>query len=187
MDRAVAPVVSTVLMVAVAVILAATISVFVLGFGEEVEETAPVVGQSSGTFENGTNSEKQIVTIRHVAGDDIPVKEMEVAVSATCRGGETKRGRLVKLPVDGQYGRAIGDANVDGDKIFSKKAEYFASAWDLGALNEESFAAGDKIEFRIKKSDGDVGCTVPQGGTVTVRVVHIPTDAIVIEQELTAR
>ncbi|QSG10571.1 Pilin/Flagellin, FlaG/FlaF family [Halapricum desulfuricans] len=186
MDRAVAPVVSTILLVAIAVILAATVSMFVFDFGEEVEETAPVVGQSSGDFDAfDSGSDEQIVTVRHVAGDDIPVEEMEVAVSATCTDG-TKRGRLVDLPVDGQYGHAIGDNNIEGADIFSQKPEYFAESWDLGTLNGESFTAGDKIEFRIKKSDDSVGCTVPQDGTVTVRVIHIPTNAVVIEQELTA-
>lgn len=179
MDRAVAPVVSTVLIVAIAVVLAATISVFVLDFGEEVEETAPVVGQSSGEFQAfDSGNDEQIVTIRHVAGDDIPVEEMEVAVSATCKDG-TKRGRLVDLPVDG---RSIDyNDNVEGEDIFDTSSEWF---WgDLGALKSESFTAGEKIEFRIKKG----GCEVPQDGTVTVRVIHVPTNAVVIEQELTAR
>ncbi|MFW6018674.1 MAG: type IV pilin, partial [Halapricum sp.] len=99
MDRAVAPVVATILMVSVAVVLAAVLATFVLGFGEEVEETGPVVGQSSGEFdahETGDESNSQIVTIRHVAGDDIPVREMEVAVSVTCEEG-VNSGRLVNL------------------------------------------------------------------------------------------
>ena len=181
MSRAVAPVVSTILMVAVVVILAAVLSVFALGFTEDTGGEAPIVGQSSGAFEAFEDgSDEQIVTIRHVAGDTIPVEEMEVAVSATCKGG-TKRGRLVELPVDGYYGNAIGEQNVEGSDIFDGSYGQFYG--DVGALDDDTFTAGETIQFRIGKGD----CEVPDSGTVTVRVIHVPTNAVVITQELTAR
>jgi len=179
MSRAVAPVVSTILMVAIAVILAAVLSMFALGFTEDVDDAAPVVGQSSGAFEAfQSGSDEQIVTIRHVAGDDVSVDEMEVAVSATCNDG-TKRGRLVNLPLDSNR---IEQSNIEGADIFDNRYDTGYS-WDLGALKAESFTAGEKVEFRIPGGE----CTVPQNGVVTVRVVHVPTNAVVITQELTAR
>lgn len=178
MDRAVAPVVSTILLVAIAVILAATVSVFVFDFGEAVEETAPVVGQSSGEFSAQSGNDGRIVTISHVAGDDIRVREMEVAVAATC-SGRTQRGRLVSLPLENNK---IEQSNINGTDIFDNRYETGYS-WDLGALKSESFTAGEKIEFRIP--DGE--CRLTRGDTVTVRVIHVPTNAVVIEQELTAQ
>jgi flagellin-like protein len=178
-SRGVAPVVSTVLMVAVVVVLAAVLSAFALGFGADVDDAAPIVGQSSGTFEAFEDgSDEQIVTIRHVAGDEVPVDEMEVAVSAACSDG-TKRGRLVDLPVDGN---SIDDENVEGTDVFDKSPDQFWGG-DLGALKAATFTAGEKIEFRLAKSK----CEVPDDGTVTVRVVHVPTNAVVIEQQLTAQ
>jgi FlaG/FlaF family flagellin (archaellin) len=47
-SRAVSSVIGNILLVATVVILAATISVFALGFTEETTDAGPVVGQSSG-------------------------------------------------------------------------------------------------------------------------------------------
>jgi len=181
MSRAVAPVVSTILMVAIAVILAAVLSVFALGFTEDVDDAAPVVGQSSGALENGSSNDKQIVTIRHIAGDTVAVENMEVAVGVTCRGG-TKRGRLVDLPLQSNTISYGSNENIEGDDIFDTRIGGGPDV-ELAALTRESFQAGDKIEFRIP----DNKCAIPQGGTVTVRVIHVPTNAVVITQELTAR
>jgi flagellin-like protein len=178
-DRAVSPVISTILMVAVVVILAAVISTFVLGLGEKVEDPGPNVGQSSGDLEaNAAGNDNGIVRLRHVAGDVIEVADMEVAVDAS--SACDKRGRLVALSLDETSG--IQDGNVEGDDIFDQRPMSFHPLDDHGALEQSEFSAGERLQFRIPNNK----CALSVGDEVTVRVVHVPTNSIVIEEELTA-
>jgi flagellin-like protein len=63
-DEAVSPVIGVILMVAITVILAAVIGTFVLGLGDQVQDTAP---QASFNFE----FETQTATVTHDGGDTI--------------------------------------------------------------------------------------------------------------------
>ena len=49
-ERAVTPVISTILVVAIVVILAATVSVALLGITEDLTEPAPLVADTTGEF-----------------------------------------------------------------------------------------------------------------------------------------
>ncbi|WP_396611914.1 type IV pilin [Haloferax sp. S1W] len=63
-DRAVSPVIGVILMVAITVILAAVIGTFVLGLGDQVQETAP---QASFAFDyDGTD-----LVITHESGEAV--------------------------------------------------------------------------------------------------------------------
>lgn len=112
-------------MVAIVVILAATISVFALGFTDDTNQPGPIVGQSSGellAFEGG--SDEQIVRITHIAGDSITVSNIEISVRAECKDG-TKQGRIVNLPAED--GNDIdenddGQSQIEGENIFSQSS-----------------------------------------------------------------
>jgi flagellin-like protein len=68
-DEAVSPVIGVILMVAITVILAAVIGTFVLGLGDQVQDTAP---QASFNFDFGsTASNGDYVVITHDGGDSI--------------------------------------------------------------------------------------------------------------------
>ena len=165
------------------VILATTVSVFALGFVDDVSQPAPVVGQSAGTLEPnppGTGSDSGLVSIRHEAGDTIRTVDMKVIVDATDACG--KRGRLVNLPVDGYGGKAIGAVNIEGDDIFDERPPYFGGP-EYSALHRATYSAGDEIRFRIPNTD----CQIRDGDRVTVRVVHTPTNSVIIKRTLTAR
>jgi len=180
-NRAVAPIISTILIVAIVVILAAVISVFVLDFGERTTESGPTVGESSGTFEAfQSGSDEQIVRIRHVAGDTLDIETLEVVVDASDACGKT--GRIVNLPL-GSVGASntINHGNVEGDDIFDNRRGG-GSAVDHGALDAETYTAGDVIRFRIPDTD----CTVQQDESLTVRIVHTPTNTVVIKKTFQA-
>ena len=71
--RAVSPVIGVILMVAITVVLAAVIGTFVLGLGDQVQETAP---NAQFSFDyDGDNSE---VTITHQGGDGVPSSAVQV-------------------------------------------------------------------------------------------------------------
>ncbi|MFC6973859.1 type IV pilin [Halomicroarcula sp. GCM10025709] len=176
-ERGVSPVVSTVLLVAVVVILASTVSVVAFGFTSQVDEPAPVVAQSSGQLvRDVTGGTDQIVNITHEAGDTIQVANIEVAVDASDACG--KRGRLVDLP-DNAVGFGSPD-QIEGDDIFDDYSP------DGGALDpttgDTEFSAGDTIRFRLTNG----ACPLADGDRITVRIVHTPSGAVVVEQTLTA-
>ena len=82
-DDAVSPVIGVILMVAITVILAAVIGTFVLGLGDQVQNTNP---QASFTFDQGTyqvsgsTTEFTAVTITHDGGDKIEGTNLNVRV-----------------------------------------------------------------------------------------------------------
>jgi flagellin-like protein len=181
-ERGVTPVVSTILMVAVVVILAATVSVLALGFTDDADQPGPVVGQSSGELRSDVaGSNDQIVRITHVAGDTVQVSEMEVAVEAC---GESAR--IVNLPATRRTPTSVPfyDSNLEGNLI--SQGQFFgAQQWDAGALHEDTgdtFTASSSFEFRIKNG----ACELDPGDEVVVRVVHTPTNTVFIEKRLVA-
>lgn len=186
-DRAVASVVSTVLLVAVVVILAATVAVFVLDVGEEVRDPGPNVADSSGEFVRQDGFDGGIIRITHLAGESVPVSELEIAVDATDACGE--RARIVNLPSEAVNFGFPGFSNenlVRGDQSIVSKGT-FDSEWNSGVLHEQNsntFAAGSSFEFRIKGGTDD--CQLSSGDEVVVRVIHVPTSSIMVTEELTA-
>jgi len=119
------------------------------------------------------------VRITHRGGDTLRVDDIEIVVDAADACG--KRGRLVGLPVDGFGGNAIGSSNIEGDDIFDERPSYLDGP-DPGALGQSTYTSGDRLRFRIPARD----CSIDDGAHVTVRVVHTPTNAVVIKRTLTA-
>ena len=63
-DRAVSPVIGVILMVAITVILAAVIGTFVLGLGDQVQESAP-----NAQININADADNEIVNVTHNGGD----------------------------------------------------------------------------------------------------------------------
>ena len=172
-SRAVSSVIGNILLVATVVILAATISVFALGFTEETTDAGPVVGQSSGELVRDiAGGDDQTVRLTHVAGDRLDVSELEIAVDATDACG--KRSRIINIPT-----KTLGSANFNGDDIF----DFFSP--DGGRLDtsaDGTWGAGGTATFRIASTE----CELSSGETITLRVVHTPTNSVVIKETLTA-
>lgn len=72
-SRAVSPVIGVILMVAITVILAAVIGAFVLGLGDQVQQTSP-----SASFSFDWESGAEVLTITHEGGHSIPTDELYV-------------------------------------------------------------------------------------------------------------
>jgi len=178
-SRAVSPVIGNILLVAIVVILAATISVFVLGFADQVNQPAPIVGQSSGELAPQAGNDDGIIRITHVAGDTIRVSNMEVVVDASDACG--KQGRLVYLPVSPD-GNNIDQSNIEGDDIFDQRAYGWDGVPGPNAIHNSEYAPGDNIAFRITGG----ACSITQGDEIIVRVVHTEMGSVIIEETLTA-
>lgn len=80
-SRAVSPVVSVVLLVAIVVILAAPVSVFVLQLGESVSDTGPTVTFQIeyNYFDDGVATNDS-VRITHLAGDKLQRERLEIRI-----------------------------------------------------------------------------------------------------------
>jgi flagellin-like protein len=75
-DDAVSPVIGVILMVAITVILAAVIGTFVLGLGDQVQQTAPTAQFSFDYTEDASNDELEIT---HDGGDGIAPAQIAFA------------------------------------------------------------------------------------------------------------
>lgn len=188
-DRGVGPVVGIVLLVAIVVILAASVATFTLSLGGDIDDPAPVIGQSSGNLEPVDGGGGGIVTISHVAGDSVPASELEIVVDAT--DACDKEARLVNLPAPSPNpdNHQYKDENIAGDEGLLAKGhiEHLGQEpWDGGVLledNDNTFEPGTSFEFRIKSGGCD---SLDEGDTVAVHVVHLPTDSILIDKQFTA-
>lgn len=181
-SRAVSSVLSTVLLVAVVVVLAATVSVFVLDIGDGVESEAPVVSQSSGELRaDAAGSDDQTVRLTHQVGDTLRVRNLEIAVDAERACG--KSGRLVNLPAPGGDPQPTS-TYVRGDDLFDNSANSVTGPiGEDGVTVDGTWSAGETATFRIANG----ACSLSPGERITVRVVHTPSGAVLIEQVLTAR
>lgn len=186
-NRAVTPVISTILMIAIVVGLAATISVFVLDFTEDLDDPAPNVGQSTGSFLAQDGNGGGIVKLTYVAGDPVKISDLEISVRAECKVG-TRQGRIVNLPAGSYNAIRQSDGQIEGDEIFDESSlniiDNQVEGIDNGGalLQGGEYTAGDTIIFRIAKSD----CELTQGSEMSVRVIHNPSQSVIIDKDLIA-
>jgi flagellin-like protein len=188
-ERGVSPVISTILMVAIVVILAATISVMVLGFSEDLQNPAPVVGQSSGELEPVDGGDGGIITVTHLSGDSVEVENIEIVVDATDACG--KRTRVVNLPAS--FSRQsyptsqFNSENFEGDDLLAEGAiPWFGQEeWNAKLLMDtadNTFNAGDSFQLRLASGR----CDLEKGERVKIDIIHIPSNTIIISEEFTA-
>ncbi|MFC6989309.1 type IV pilin [Haloplanus sp. GCM10025708] len=133
-DRAVSPVIGVILMVAITVILAAVIGTFVLGLGQQVQQTTP---QASFTFDYNTSADQ--VTIVHEGGATFS-SENTANLSVQAPGNSTSW----SLPV------SAGDSFVVDDDDSPDTADLHPSS---------ALSSGDTIRV-IWQGSGDQTSTV---------------------------
>ncbi|QUJ74734.1 type IV pilin N-terminal domain-containing protein (plasmid) [Haloarcula marismortui ATCC 33800] len=171
--RAVSPVISVILMVAIAVILAATIATFVLGFAEDVHNPAPSVGQTSGEFVAGGDRDQQVVRITHVAGDSVAVENIEIIVRASGPGVDTEA-RLVDLPSTASS--KLLNENIDGnDDLIDQRSGSTKLIADDGT---DVWSAGETIEFRVNSGTADFrDGETPAANELEVDIVYVDSES----------
>ena len=185
-DRGVTPVISTILMVAIVIILAATVSVYFLGVTEDINEPAPNVADTTGELEvaDGTAGSKQVVKITHIAGEDVAVEEIEIVVRASGPTLDTEA-RLVDLPTDSFFSTAIDSSNIQGDKSLIDEGSSAPNQVIVPA-DPNTWKSGDTIQFRIATGGADFreGET-PDADTLEVIIIHTPSNSIISEHTFT--
>jgi len=82
-ERAVSPVIGVILMVAITVILAAVIGTFVLGLGDQVQNTTPSASFGFDAENLGSGDADDKVTITHQSGDTLTAAHIDVKIGST--------------------------------------------------------------------------------------------------------
>ena len=146
-DRAVSPVIGVILMVAITVILAAVIGTFVLGLGENVQDSAP---QANFQFEYeniGSGAEDQLIRVTHTGGEDVPTDTVSILV-----GGETL------------YDKGTFQSDPDGDTDTDLLEN---SAWTdpISTGDTEEIQENGVDDFIASSEDVRIVWTSPSGGT----------------------
>ncbi|MFB6352976.1 MAG: type IV pilin [Halobacteriales archaeon] len=114
-ERAVSPVIGVILMVAITVILAATIGSFVLGMGQRVTQTAP-----QASLHVSVSAAADTVTIDHNGGEAIDAGETRILIENATTSIEFR-------PASGTGLLTVGH---DTQVNVSDAAKTFTSPWD---------------------------------------------------------
>lgn len=183
-ERGVTPVVGVVLLVGLTLLLAASVSVAAVGVAGDLTNPAPTVSQASGEYDRyaagGGRYTEQVIRITHEAGDTLTVSDLELAVDASDACG--KAGRLVNFPIEGDDPRPAS-RYVRGDDIFDNSANSVEGPIGTGDVDDDGeWSAGETVQFRLSTSE----CPLASGEEVTVRVVHVPTESVVIKAPIRA-
>lgn len=175
-EKAMSPVVGIMLMIAITIVLGVILIFFATAF--EMQEPAPFVVHSSGELVRDVDgADDQKIYLYHEGGDPIKVSDIEIVVDATkCCG---MKDRIVNLPArDSNMNPKLGEQNIAEDSdLISKTTNYCG-----GAIAKEYFSVGEKLWFRINNGQ----CSLEKGDQITVKIIHTPTNTIVIEETLTA-
>jgi flagellin-like protein len=112
-ERAVSPVIGVILMVAITVILAAVIGTFVLGLGDQVQQTSPNAQW------NWDNPDDKNLDLTHEGGDDVTATNLEATgpgtISNDCTDGSQWGGNS---KVTAGQTCAVVDGNTVGSGTF---------------------------------------------------------------------
>jgi len=169
-DSAVSPVIGVILMVAITVILAAVIGTFVLGLGDSLEQ-AP---QATLNAEDASASYVNNTTTTYPAGND-----SAAAFEISQDGGDEILFDDVRIVVDG-----------DGTN-----AQFEQGSWNdsrvgvfVNSANPESgdgFVVGDSLI--IGNSQSGTETALESDTEYRIRLIHVPSDSILLDEEVTLR
>jgi len=167
-DRGVSPVIGVILMVAITVILAAVIGTFVLGLGDSLQQapqsTLNAEDASADYIQTATNQSGNAFEISHDGGDAIPLGDVRVVIDS---------------------------ASGSGSEQFEQ------GSWQSGGLNvtlnnnsisnadQPELAVGDSLLIK-NEDDSDTKITTSDSA-YRIRLIHIPSESIVLDQEVTLR
>ncbi|WP_254279050.1 type IV pilin [Haloarcula marina] len=184
-NRAVTPLVAVVLLVGLTVVLAASVTAASVGYAAELRERAPTVSQSAAEYERyaagGGRYADHVIRLTHLAGDTLTVADLELVVDASDACG--KVGRLVNVPIAGDD-PVPTERYVRGDDVFDNSYNAVEGPIGTGDVDDDGeWSAGETAQFRLASGD----CPLRDGDRLTVRVVHAPTNAVLVAETIRVR
>ena len=164
-DRGVSPVIGVILMVAITVILAAVIGTFVLGLGDGLEQAPQASLNAEDASDDYSDDGGDAFTISHDGGDAIAFSDMRVIVEPVDDEGAARFEQGSWSPSLDGVGLTL---NYDGDS-------------NPGSGDE--FQVGDQVTI----TDDGVDETLSSGDDYRIRLIHLPSESILMDQEVTLR
>ena len=168
-DSAVSPVIGVILMVAITVILAAVIGTFVLGLGDSLNQ-APQATLNAEDASAGYNN--------NTSSGFLDANTSAAAFEISQDGGDAIQFADMRIVVDGPNANAKfeqGSWNNSNLGVFIDGANPTSNA---------EFAVGDSLTI------GNVDSTetnLTTGTEYRIRLIHVPSDSILLDTEVTLR
>jgi len=165
-DSAVSPVIGVILMVAITVILAAVIGTFVLGLGDSLQqapqstlnaEDASVDYNSSANY---SNDDATAFTISQDGGDAINMADARIVIDSQSSSDSATFEQ-------GSWNTSAMVVTMDGTPVASEEGE-LAVGSSLAIHNDGSNFLASDSDYRI-------------------RLIHVPSDSILLDAEVTLR
>ncbi|WP_158599152.1 type IV pilin [Methanohalophilus sp. RSK] len=180
-EKAISPVVGIMLMIAITIVLGVTLIFFATAF--EMQEPAPFVAHSSGELvrKGGADVQKtdQRVYLYHEGGDPIDVSDIEIVVSFD---KNDKVGTLHNFPIEGDDPNPTSEY-VSGDDVFDNSHNSIEGSIGTGDVDDDGmWSTGEYVMFRISNT----AVSLNSGDIVYVKIIHTPTNTVIMEETLTA-
>lgn len=160
-DRGVSPVIGVILMVAITVILAAVIGTFVLGLGDSLDQ-AP---QSQFSLEDASQTAPA------------PDKANRTVLNINHRGGDALTSGDYRIVVETPSGES-------GDVVNSTTSKGVFGVTD-GNVTLNSTAGEFGVSDTLTVQAGGVGADYAFAGEWEVKIIHIPSESILLDESVT--
>jgi len=174
-DRGVSPVIGVILMVAITVILAAVIGTFVLGLGDSLQTTPQLSTSVSDAGDDyaGDTADSTAFVITHNNGDSVDVSDVKI---------------VVRDDNNAEVATFEADSWTDtGDGADSETLQATLDGSDLSGAGSGEFSVGSTVTIYGDGSGTTTTSdwTLQPTNTYTIQIVHVPSDSVIGEGQVT--
>ncbi|MDD1686698.1 type IV pilin N-terminal domain-containing protein [Methanoregula sp.] len=205
-ECAVSPVVGVMLMLVVVIIIAAVVSAFAGGLGD-TSKKAPTVSMDVTidlSADNGMGSNVPMINFKHLSGDPLPTKDLQIITYFTNKSGYTYKHTQSKLSnVSLLYWGSKSDVRVPylGDMTTG----YASSSPETKDFGNFTIKTGDVMTtYNLRgtaellgmnwtagatKTDPDTfdDPSLKSGSVVEVKILHVPSGKYLLDKEVVVR
>jgi flagellin-like protein len=169
-DRGVSPVIGVILMVAITVILAAVIGTFVLGLGDSLQQapqsTVNVEDATDDWSNHSSSNYTNALVISQDGGDSIALENTRIVIEPTNKTGSVT------------FEQSDWTDRGENDSLVLKFSD------NSTVENGDSFEVGDSL---VVKNNDNEETQLKSGYTYRVRLIHVPSESVLVDSEVTLR
>jgi flagellin-like protein len=168
-ENAVSPVIGVILMVAITVILAAVIGTFVLGLGDSLQQAPQSTLNAEDASEGYDNSVgygtdgAAAFTISQDGGDAIQLADTQIVINNQSSSDSATFEQ-------GQWNSSDATVSIDGTPVNN--------------ADDTEIGVGSSLTI---SNDGGGGNFFASGNDYRIRLIHVPSDSILLDTEVTLR
>jgi len=172
-NRGVSSVISTILMVAIVVLIAIPAGIYAFQVAEPGREPAPTVKRTDASMTPDGGVDTQTVSVTHGGGDTVDMENVEVVVRIEETG---ESARIVDLPTPETE---LSSSNVTGDSIVNTSYDVSGTPLSTDATDGE-WSVDEEVRFQVESS------SISADDTVVVTIVHTETNSVLGEERFNA-